>query len=264
MTFETVSSPDGTMVAFERTGKGAPLLLIGGAFCDRTAPPSGTPLAARLATRFTVFSYDRRGRGDSKNAETYAVDREIDDVAVLLRVAGESAFVFGNSSGALLAFDAAVRGLPITKLALYEPPVILDPARAEGFVALAEQIDAAARAGRREEAVELYMTKVMQMPPPAFEQVRRSPAFPGLQQLAHTLSYDLKITARGPARLEEASKIRATTVVMNGDASPPWMRDAIQTFAMRIPGAKHRTLAGQTHAVDVERLAEALGEFFAK
>jgi pimeloyl-ACP methyl ester carboxylesterase len=93
--------------------------------------------------------------------------------------------------------------------------------------------------------------------------MRRSPAFSGLQRLAHTLSYDLATTARGAARLEDASAIRATTLVMNGEASPPWMRAAIENLARRIPGAQHRTLAGQTHAVDIRRLANALGEFFA-
>ncbi len=262
MKLETVKSADGTSIAFERTGSGPPLLLIGGAFCDRTSPPSGTPLAALLAKRFTVFSYDRRGRGDSEDARDYAIERELDDVAALIQKAGESVLVFGNSSGAFLAFDAAVRGRSISKLALYEPPVILDPARARGLLDLAKQIDEAARGGRRAEAVELYMTKVMQMPGPAFEQVRRSPAFTGLQHLAHTLSYDLRITARGPERLEEASAIRATALVMNGDASPAWMRDAIQALAQRIPAAQHRSLAGQTHAVDIERLAKVLDEFF--
>jgi pimeloyl-ACP methyl ester carboxylesterase len=263
MKFETVTSTDGTTIAFERTGNGPPLLLVGGAFCDRTAPPSGTPLAALLAARFTVFSYDRRGRGDSGDVTAYAIDREIDDIAALLKAAGEPALVFGNSSGALLAFDVAHRGLPISKLCLYEPPVILDPARAGALLALAQQLDEAVRAGRRGDAVELYMTQVMQMPAAAFEQVRRSPAFSGLQRLAHTLSYDLAITARGAARLEDASAIRATTLVMNGEASPPWMRAAIENLARRIPGAQHRTLAGQTHAVDIRRLANALGEFFA-
>jgi pimeloyl-ACP methyl ester carboxylesterase len=262
MKFETVKSADGTSIAFERTGNGPPLLLIGGAFCDRTAPPSGTPLAALLATRFTVFSYDRRGRGDSEDARDYAIEREVDDVAALLQIAGDLAFVFGNSSGAFLAFDAAVRGLPISKLAFYEPPVILDPARARGFVELAELLDDAARGGRRAEAIELYMTKVMNMPAPAFEQIRRSPVFTSLQHLAHTLSYDLRITARGPVRLEEASAVRAATLVMNGDASPPWMREAIQALAHRIPAARHHSLAGQTHAVDIKQLANVLGEFF--
>ncbi|MBN8232685.1 alpha/beta hydrolase [Corallococcus macrosporus] len=124
MTTQTVRSADGTSIAFETTGKGSPLILVGGSFCDRTAPTSGTPLAALLAHRFTVFSYDRRGRGDSGDTPSHALEREVEDLAALITAAGGSAAVFGNSSGGLLALDAAARGLLISKLVVYEPPVI--------------------------------------------------------------------------------------------------------------------------------------------
>src|SRR5688572_4647987 len=117
METKSIKSADGTAIAFETTGEGPPLILVGGAFCDRSAPASGTPLAALLAHRFTVLSYDRRGRGDSQNTPPWAIDREIEDLSALIAAAGGSAFVFGNSSGGLLALDAAARGLPIPKLA---------------------------------------------------------------------------------------------------------------------------------------------------
>jgi pimeloyl-ACP methyl ester carboxylesterase len=261
MTIETVKSADGTAIAFERTGKGPPLILVGGAFCDRSAPTSGTPLAALLAHRFTVFSYDRRGRGESENTPPYAIDRELQDLAALITAAGGSAFVFGNSSGGLLAVDAAAQGLSIPKLAVYEPPVILDASRASSFEALAQELDEAAAGNRRSEAVELYFTKVMQMPAPAVAGMRKSPMWPGLEELAHTLGYDLRITARGPSRLGQVPAVRSATLVMDGGASPPWMRDAIRTLARAIPNARHHTLEGQTHAVDPKALARALEEF---
>lgn len=261
MKLNTLKSADGTSIAFETTGKGPPLILVGGAFCDRTAPTSGTPLAALLAHRFTVFSYDRRGRGDSGDTPPHALEREVEDLAALITTAGGSAAVFGNSSGGLLALDAAARGLPIPKLVAYEPPVILDAGRARAFEDLAKQLDEAAAGNRRSDAVELYFTKVMQMPAPAVAQLRKAPMWAGLEHLAHTLSYDLLITARGPLRLEQVSAVRAATLVMDGGASPGWMREAIQTLARAIPGARHRSLEGQTHAVDPATLARALEEF---
>ncbi|MBN9685888.1 MULTISPECIES: alpha/beta fold hydrolase [unclassified Corallococcus] len=264
MSIHTVTSADGTSIAFETTGKGPPLILVGGAFCDRTAASSGTPLAALLAHRFTVFSYDRRGRGDSGDTPPHAPEREGEDLAALIAAAGGSAAVFGISSGGLLALDAAVRGLPIPKLVAYEPPVILDVERAQAFEVLATQLDEAARGHRRAEAVELFLTRVVQMPAPAVAQLRKAPMWAGLEQLAHTLSYDLLITARGPSRLEQVPAVRAATLVMDGGASPGWMREANQTLARAIPGARHRTLEGQTHAVDPKALARALEEFLSE
>jgi pimeloyl-ACP methyl ester carboxylesterase len=262
MTIKKVQSADGTSIAFETAGNGPPVILVGGAFCDRSALVSGTPLAALLAPRFTVFSYDRRGRGDSEDTPPYAIDREVEDLAALITVAGGSAFVFGNSSGALLALDAAAQHHTIPKLACYEPPVVLDPDRVMAFEGLATQLAEAAATGRRAEAAERFLTQVIQMPAPAVAQMRTSPVWPGLEALAHTLSYDLRITVRGPARLAQLASVRSATLVMDGSASPPWMREAIRTLARAIPGARHRTLEGQTHAVDLQTLARALEDFF--
>lgn len=263
MSFNTVKSKDGTSIAFEAQGKGDALILIGGAFCDRSTPTSGTPLASLLAHRFTVFSYDRRGRGDSGDTSPFAIGREVEDLAALISKAEGAASVFGNSSGALLALDAAAQGLSIPKLVLYEPPVILDPARAESFEELAKQLDALAAGNRRSEAVELFLTKVMQMPEPAVAQMRKAPMWPGLEGLAHTLSYDLLFTARGPMRLKQMSDVRAATLAISGNGSPDWMRKSLETLTEAIPKARHRTLEGQTHAVDPKALAKSIEEFLA-
>jgi hypothetical protein len=134
----------------------------------------------------------------------------------------------------------------------------------KAFEGIAKQLAEAAAGDRRPEAVELYMTRVMQMPAPAFAQMRKSPMWPGLEELAHTLHYDLLVTVRGPSRLEQVPSIRSATLVMDGGASPPWMREAIRTLARAIPNARHRTLEGQTHAVDVKILARALEELLAE
>ena len=259
---KTVTSADGTSIAYEVTGTGPALILVGGAFCDRATSSSGTPLAELLAHRFTVFSYDRRGRGDSGEARPHAIAREVEDLATLVTAAGGSAALFGNSSGGLLALDAIVSGLAIPKLVVYEPPVILDPDRAAEFARLATELDECAASNRRSEAVELFMTKVLQMPAPAIAHMRGAPVWAGLERLAHTLSYDLLLTAH--ARLAEMANVRAATLVMDGSASPPWMRAAVQTLAEAIPGAQHRTLEGQTHAVDPAALARAIEGFLEK
>src|SRR3954463_8112448 len=121
-----VQSADGTSLAYESAGSGPALILVGGAFCDRSARASGTPLAALLQSKFTVFSYDRRGRGDSGDSPPYAIAREVEDLAALIAEAGGRAFVYGISSGAILALEGAVQELSIDKLAVFEPPLILD------------------------------------------------------------------------------------------------------------------------------------------
>jgi pimeloyl-ACP methyl ester carboxylesterase len=262
MNIQRVTSADGTPIAFERAGNGPPLILVGGAFCDRKARASGTPLAALLAPHFTVFSYDRRGRGDSGDAPDWAIEREVEDLAALIREAGGSAFVYGISSGAVLAFDAALRELSIPRLALYEPPLLLDACRAKQFGDLAQQLRDHAAAGRRSEAAELFLTQVVQVPPPAVAQMKQAPMWRGLEALAHTLSYDVRITALAPTLLARASSVRARTLALYGEASPPWMRDAIRTLSDAIPTGSRGMLAGQTHDVDPKLLASALVEFF--
>jgi pimeloyl-ACP methyl ester carboxylesterase len=211
-----------------------------------------------------VFSYDRRGRGDSSDTPPYDITREVEDLAALIDRAGGSAYLYGISSGALLALDAAESQLPISKLALYEPPIILDAARAKGMESVAAELAAVTVAGRRAEAVEIFMTKVMQMPPPMFERMRESPFFASLEALAHTLSFDVRISTQAPTLVERARSVRAVTLAMQGDAAPPWMSEAIRTLAKAIPGARHQTLEGQTHDVDPTVLARALEAFFAE
>ena len=178
-----VTSKDGTTIAFDQGGAGPPLILVGGATATRR---DYVPLAAVLAPHFTVFSYDRRGRGDSGDTLPYAVEREIEDMDAVINEAGGSAFVFGHSSGAVLALEAA-RTLPskITKLAVYEPPFIVDNSRSplpEDYVA---QLNAAIAAGRRGDAVEILMTKTVGVPAPFVAQMRNDPSWAAFEAVAH-------------------------------------------------------------------------------
>src|SRR5664279_5624584 len=144
----TVTSKDGTRIAFEQSGAGSAIILVLGAFNDRA---TGVPLSRFLEARFSVFNYDRRGRGDSGDTAPYAIEREIEDLDALIAQAGGSACVFGYSSGAILSLRAAANGLAISKLALYEPP----PTGGRAGT-LAPRLAELVAAGQRGEAVELF------------------------------------------------------------------------------------------------------------
>lgn len=259
----TVRSKDGTTVAFDRSGSGPALILIGGAMSDRTG---STAVASLMAPHFTIYGYDRRGRGASGNTLPYTVEREIEDLAALIAEAGGSAFVMGKSSGAVLALDAAAYGLPITSLAVYEPPLIVD---ADGPLLPADFADQLARLAASErpgDAVEAFMTTALGMPAEAVAGMRQAPMWAGLEALAPTLAYDMTIA--GPVEtgsrtpLARWSSIKVPALVADGGASPAWMRNGNRALADTLPNATYRTLEGQTHAVDPKLLAAALEEFF--
>jgi len=262
---QTVTSNDGTTIAFDRSGAGSAVILVGGALSERSA---GIPLATRLAPHFTVYAYDRRGRGDSGDTQPYEVEREIDDIAALIQEAGGSAFVFGMSSGAALALEAANRGLAITKLALYEPPFIVDDARKPIPADYVTRLGELARSGRRGEAVEYFMANAVEVPADMVAQMRQSPMWPAMEALAHTLAYDGAIMGDNmsgkPFSPGQWADVTIPTLVMDGGDSPVWMHNAAQAVAGILPNARRLTLEGQTHAVDPNLLASALMQFFAE
>ena len=259
----TVRSEDGTTIAFDRSGSGPAVILIGGAMSERGTSAS---VASLLAPHFTVFRYDRRGRGDSGNTLPYAVDREIEDLAALIAEAGGSAFVMGGSSGGILALEAAAHGLAITKLAVYEPPLIIDkggPLLPAGF---ADRLAELAASGRRGDAVEDFMRTALGMPAEAVAGMRNASFWAGLEAMAHTLAYDMILSApvetgsREP--LSRWASIESPALAMDGGASPAWMRNGIRALAETLPNATHQTLEGQTHQADPAMLAAALEKFF--
>jgi pimeloyl-ACP methyl ester carboxylesterase len=258
----TVHSKDGTTIAYDRTGEGPPLIYVGGALNDRG---SGAALAARLAERFTVYAYDRRGRGDSGDTPPYAVSREVEDLEALIAEAGGSAFVYGISSGGALALEAAARGLPITALALYEVPFAADEAHQARAREYAAELDRALAAGRRGDALELFLTMVG-MPAAVIGQMRGAPMWPALEALAPSLAHDSAVMAdgdRGAAMpAERLAAVPVPTLVLAGGASPPWMREVAERIAGALPDGRYRTLEGQTHDVNPEALAPELEEHF--
>ena len=252
-----VTSQDGTTIAFDRMGEGPPLILVCGGSTDRMA---NVPLAALLASNFTVLNYDRRGRGDSGDTPPYAIEREVEDIDALTREAGGSAFLYGTSSGAALALDAAAAGLPITKLALWEPPFILDESRRPPADQV-ERYDEMIAEGRRGDAVEYFMSNVVGMPAEFVADARTQPWWSAQEALAHTLAYDAVVMGDYSLPAERAASVKAPALVIAGGASFPWMRETAQALADALPDGRIRVLEGQGHNVDPAVLAPALIEF---
>jgi pimeloyl-ACP methyl ester carboxylesterase len=263
----TVTSRDGTTIAFDRAGEGPAIIMVDGALGQRAFNPTAAQLAALLAPRFTVYYYDRRGRGESGDTAPYAVEREVDDLAALIDAAGGSAFVVGVSSGAVLALDAAARGLAITKLALYEPPFIVDDSRPPLPDDYVSQLNVLVSAGRRGDAVEYFMTQAVGLPAEFVAPMRLEPFWPALEAVAHTLAYDGTImgdTMSGnPLPAERWASVTVPTLVIDGGASDAFMHHGAQALADILPNARRRTLEGQMHNVAAEALAPVLDEFFA-
>jgi pimeloyl-ACP methyl ester carboxylesterase len=258
-------SKDGTAIAFDRTGQGPALIVVDGALCYRASGPMG-PLAAQLAPHFSVITYDRRGRGDSGDTAPYAVEREIEDIEALIREAGGSAFVYGISSGAALALEAANRGLAIQKLALYEAPFIVDDSHPPVPRDYLLQLRTLLAADRRGDAVKLFM-KLVGVPGIFIALMRLMPAWSKLTAVAHTLPYDSAVVEENqkgkPLPARRWASVVAPTLVVEGGKSPEWIRRAMHALANVLPNAKLHTLEGQTHMVKPRTLAPALVEFFA-
>jgi pimeloyl-ACP methyl ester carboxylesterase len=255
---DAVTSKDGTRIAFDRMGEGPPVVLVCGGSVDRMAD---APLAEQLASDFTVFNYDRRGRGDSGDTQPYAVEREVEDIEAVIDAAGGSANLWGSSSGAALALIAAESGLQITRLALWEPPFVPDefPRPPEDQVA---QYETMVAEGRRGDAVEYFMSKVVGMPPEFVAGARNQPFWPAQEALAHTLAYDARIMGDYKVPREQAASVKVPTLVIAGGADFPWMRDTARALADALPDGQAKILEGQGHNVDPSVLAPALKEFF--
>jgi pimeloyl-ACP methyl ester carboxylesterase len=257
----TVTSKDGTRIAYDKVGRGPVAILILGALNSRK---SGANLAKLLAARFTVISYDRRGRGDSTDTAPYSPQREIEDVAALIDEAGGPACLYGHSSGAAIALMAATKlGRQVTRLAVYEAPYALDaPARkaAQDYDRKLEKLLASKHDG---DAVALFL-KVVGVSDKQIQAIKKMPMWRGLVSMAPTLAYESAVLGKGhslPTAL--LAGVTTPTLVMHGGAGAPFMRDAAKALSQALPNAQLRTLAGQTHGVRPKVLAPVLAEFFA-
>jgi pimeloyl-ACP methyl ester carboxylesterase len=259
----TVTSRDGTTIAFDQSGKGPAVILVDGALQYRAFDQGMAPLANLLAKHFTVFHYDRRGRGDSTDTKTYELEREIEDIATLIDAAGGSAFLYGISSGAALAFEAALAlNGKVKKLAMYEAPYNDDASARKAWKDYRKQLKELVAAGRAGEAVGLFMMLVGASAADV-EEMRQHPMWPLWEAVGLTLAYDAAALGEDASLpTKRAAKLAIPTLVMDG-GSGEWsfMHDTAVALAKALSHGQHCTLAGQTHEVDPEALAPVLIEF---
>jgi pimeloyl-ACP methyl ester carboxylesterase len=262
----SVTSRDGTTIAYDRVGEGPSVILVGGALQYRAFDQRTAHLAELLGARFTVYHYDRRGRGESTDTPPYATEREVEDLDALIRVAGGAAMVFAMSSGGALALDAANQGLAITRLALYEPSFVVDDSRPPVPADYVEQLAGLAAAGRRGDAVAYFLVNAIGIPPDYVAPMRQDPSWAGMEAVAPTLAYDGAFVAdvcQGrPLPTDRWASVTVPTLVIDGGASPAWVRHAARALADLLPHAAYRTLEGQRHDYAPEALAPVLAEFF--
>lgn len=259
------TSADGTQITFDRIGRGPSIVLVDGAFCTRAFGPN-RKLAAALAESFTVYTYDRRGRGDSGSSPPHDLRCEIDDLAAVIDEAGGRAALYGISSGGGLALEAARRLPGVNTVAVYEVPFIVDDTRAPLGPDFLPRVREALAAERRSEAVHMFMTEGIAQPVWMARMMRLMPAWSRLKRIAHTVPQDLSIVdghQRGrPLDPAEWADVNVPALVVAGAKSPAWIRNAMEQLAGVLPNAEHQLLAGQTHMVKPGVLAPVLTEYF--
>ena len=262
-----VTSHDGTSIAYQLQGSGPNIIMVGGGLDDGS---ENEPLAAWLATEFSVYNYARRGRGKSGSTQPYAVEREIEDLEALLAEAGGTAHVFGASSGGGLVLRAAAAGLPVDRLAVYDVPYCMDDEthlRAQKYVA---EVGPAVAEGRLDDALELFLW-LAGTAPEEISGMKASPYWPGMRDVAHTLAAEAAVLGDHRQPPELATITRPALLVDSGQgAGSPGMSGLPEDFFARaadaaadlIPGAERQTLSDQGHVAAPEALGPVLKAFF--
>ena len=262
----TVISKDGTTIAFDKSGQGEGLILVGGMFEQRAMESETAQLALfpLLSEHFTVYHYDRRGRGDSSDTAPYAVEREIEDIEALIHDAGGRVYLFGISSGAALALEAGIKlGDKVKKLAIYDPPYNDDKDAREAWKVFRNELADLIVAERRGDAVALFMS-MMGVPEEHLAGMREMPMWSMWEAIAPTIAYDARVLGEEASiPTTAASKISVPTLVINGEESYPFMQETGMRLAEIIPQAEHRILQGQKHEVTPEAIAPILVDYFA-
>lgn len=256
-TTEYVRSADGTAIAYERVGSGPALVIVDGAGCYRANGPA-RPLAAHLASAFTVVTYDRRGRGDSHDTDRYAVEREVEDLAAVVDGVGGSAVAHGISSGALLLLQAAAVGVDLPRLSVFEPPIGLEGEQAAD-AAFTDELARLVADQRHREAVEVFLGSVG-VPPEVVEQM--GPAREAIEAVAPTLVYDCLVSNR--VSLDTVARVTAPTLVVDSTGSTDELSAWTAAVLGALPRGEHRSLPGQWHQVADADLAPVLTAFFSR
>lgn len=261
-----MTSPDGTTIAYTREGEGPAVVLVGGGLDDGA---ENAPLAGVLSQWFTVYNYARRGRGHSGDTRPYALEREIEDLATLVELAGGKAHVYGVSSGGALALRAAAAGVPIDRLAVYEVPYAVDEVAVHGWREYVTQLDAALAMDDRDAALRLFM-RLAGSGEDDIAGAAASPMWPGLLKIAHTLSYDAVCLGDGEPPVAELERIEQPALVATGGVPDPHMGGlrpgyfdaAADVIAAHLPDATRKVVAGQSHVADPTTIALVLKDFF--
>ena len=255
-----VTSRDGTSIAYTREGSGPPVVLVDGALCYRSHGPMPA-LARVLASDMTVYSYDRRGRGESGDTPPYAVDREIEDVAAIVERAGAPVVLYGFSSGAILTLLAAARlSGNIERLVVHEPP--FNAGDADAVHAMRKFADETARLlrdGRPADAVAFFLKDMV--PSGALAHMKQTPAWGLMVAVAHTLAYDNAVLGDGSVPRKVAASVTARTLALVGSDSGNFKHAAVNALVRAIPDAGTQTIPGHQTLVPPEVLAPVVVEF---
>ncbi|HEX2160521.1 MAG TPA: alpha/beta hydrolase [Thermoleophilaceae bacterium] len=262
MNASQVTSADGTAIAYERYGYGPPLIVVGGATCDRAKT---RPTAQALGRRLATLNYDRRGRGASGDTAPYAVERELEDLAALIAAAGGSAALYGHSSGAGLVLHAVAAGLPVTRFVLHDPPYVPDDeAMKREARAYATELDSLLAADRHGDAVALFF-RTTGMPDEMVDVVRQEPGWASLERLAPTLAYDSAVMGDashgGVVPADVVARADKPGLVLCGGENPAFMREVGEQVSSLLPNGELRVLDGQGHVVPPELLAPIVAEY---
>ncbi|HEY7023247.1 MAG TPA: alpha/beta hydrolase [Ktedonobacterales bacterium] len=261
----TVTSQDGTRIGFDKVGSGPAVILVNGAMSYRAMDPTLAQLAGLLGAHFTVYNYDRRGRGESGDTKPFVKEREIEDIQALVVDAGGQAMLFGISSGGAVALEAAAALPGITKVVVYEVPFIVDDSR-EPLHDYAGYTAKLVADGKLDELVEYFITTVVGMPAEFVGGMKQDQAmWDGMKSIAPTIPYDAAFVGAfmegKPLPADHWTKVTMPALVADGGASPDWMGHAADALAKVLPDASRQTLAGQTHMVDPNALAPVMIEF---
>ena len=263
---QTVTSKDGSRIAYDRFGSGPAVILVGGALSYRKFKKM-EQLAKLLAERCTVINYDRRGRGDSTEVKPFALEREIEDIAALIDAEGGSASLWGWSSGGALALRAAGAQIGVERVSVYEVPFMVTPEANRPTPDYGERLDRLVADGDRSGAVTHFMRNSIGIPAPFVALMRLMPMWKGLKATAHTLPYDWAALGEhtmygAPLNAEEWASVTAPTLVVSGAKSPAVLREGSRALAEALPNAELRELEGVSHNVKMNVLAPVLAEFF--
>ena len=257
----TITSKDGTRIAYDVYGEGEPVILVEGAFCGRHFGPTDK-LAAELGKHFKVFHYDRRARGDSGPSTDYSMDRELEDLSALIAEAGGSAALVGFSSGACLAIEAAAAGLPVTRLAFYEPPYMVGPKARKVPANFEAEVQQLVADGKYGDALAYFMTKLIGMPSIFLIPMKFSKMWKEITPQAPSLPFDMEAVNGFEPPIERMRRISVPTLAIHGTKTFPVLIDSTTLCAQTIAGAGHAVLPGQSHEVKAEAIAPELVRFF--